>query len=207
MVDIFVVIIKIFNRLTDRTIIANDSYGNKNNTEKTYFILNDVTPPRVQIVFPLGNNLDGDEAVPISLNISDLSGIDTITANITSPNSTNYLISDFSTGLPSDNFETDTEGINWVHKNTTSTGQDCFTDIDGTVPGKMFISVDGGTGPSTAHCAFNSLKRVDGNYDLNLTYNITYFEQDSFFTLRSAPTDSMAGIGIRVYIAILKIAQ
>jgi hypothetical protein len=113
-------------------------------------------------------------------------------------------LTDFSTGLPSDYFNTDTEGINWLHKNTTSAGQTCFTDIDGTAPGKMFFAIDGGTGPSTAHCAYNSLKKTDGNFDLNLTFNITYMEEDSFFTLRSAPTDSMAASGIRVYIAVMK---
>lgn len=186
------------------TFTANDTLGNPNGTEKTHFTLIDNTPPGVTILYPLGENLDENKAVPITVDAYDLSGVDKILANITIPNGTSYLLDGFSTGLQSDDFSTDTEGVNWVHSNITAAGQYCYTDIDGTVPGKMFFAVDGGSGPATAHCAYNSLRRVDGNYDLNLTFNISLIDDDAFFTLRSAPTDSLEAMRIMVHISVIK---
>ncbi|MCK4650065.1 hypothetical protein KAT36_02430 [Candidatus Pacearchaeota archaeon] len=176
--------------------------GNSNSDDIDGNFTIDNSAPSVVVVYPLNHTLNENGDVAISLNVSDVVSIDTIYANVSSPNGTNYTLTDFATGLPNDDFSSDSEGVNWVHKNTSASGQICYTDIDGTVPGKMFFSVDGGTGPTTLQCAYNSLKRVDGDFDLNLTFNITHFEKDSFFTLRSAPTDSLSASGIRVYMVL-----
>ncbi|MFC1728295.1 Ig-like domain-containing protein [Nanoarchaeota archaeon] len=188
------------------TYYGEDITGRINNTETSFFNLIDQTPPIVTIIYPLGDSLDEDGDVAITVDLEDLTSIDTVLANVTLPDQTSTIVSGFSTGLPSDDFETDTEGVNWVHKNITTAGQTCFTDINNVVPGKMFIEVDGASIASGVQCAFNGLKRVDGDFDVNLTFNITYMEDDTFFTLRSAPTDSLSASGIRAYIVIGRVS-
>lgn len=178
--------------------------GIVNVTSEIYHFVVDATAPLVDIIYPLGDVIDEDGDVAITLNISDLSPIDTIIANVTSPNGTSYILTDFSTGLVSDDFSSDTEGINWVHAEIVAGSQTCSADIDETVPGKMFIESDGAGGPTTTQCAFNSLRKVDGNYDLNVTFNLTYMEADTFFTLRSSPTDALQGNGVRVWAFAVK---
>ena len=187
------------------TFIANDTSNNVNNTETTYFTLVDDTPPRVVIIHPLEHIFDENSDLAITVDAIDLTAVDTILANITFPNQTLSInLSGFDYGLPSDDFETDTEGVNWVKKNITSSGQSCIVDINSTVPGKMFISVDGGTGPTTAQCGFNSLKRLDGDFDVNISFNISVFENDTLFSFRSNSRDSFSPAGLRVFTDIEK---
>jgi hypothetical protein len=194
------------------TFIANDSWNNVNDTETTNFTLVDDVPPRVVLIHPWGSSCAGhyhdeDSDVDITVDVTDpLSGVDTILANITFPNQTLSInLSGFHYGLQSDDFETNSTGVNWSHANTTlAVGQSCYTDINETYPGKMFIALDGGVGPQGMDCAYNSIKRTDGNYDLNLSFDVIKMEDDTYFTLRSAPTDSLSASGLRVYISLIK---
>ncbi|MBT4376882.1 hypothetical protein HOD29_05915 [archaeon] len=186
------------------TIIATDSVNNINDSEQTYFNLEDVLGPSVEIIYPLGDNIDEGNIVAITLNMDDLSGVDIITANITFPNNTNYILNDFSNGLQNDDFSSNTEGVNWIRNNITVAGQTCIADINTTFEGKMFVSVDGGVGPTTSQCGFNSLKKIDGDFDVNISFNVTSFGDDTLFSFRSNSLDSFSPAGIRVYTDIEK---
>ncbi|MFC1768800.1 Ig-like domain-containing protein [Nanoarchaeota archaeon] len=194
------------------TIIANDTFGNTNATETTYFNLIDQTPPLVYLLHPWGFSHPGhyhEECVPvdITVDITDLTEVDTFYANVTFPNqSTSVIVTDFGYGLGSDDFETDTEGTNWEHKNVTSDGQTCFTDIDNSTPGKVHIVLDGGTGPSSARCGYNSLKKPNGNFDVNVSFNISTIEDDGLFSFRSNSDETIQPSGLRVFVDVQKIS-
>ena len=181
---------------------AEDSAMNYNATETRNITL-DTTPPGVTIIYPQGETLDEDSAVGIAISIFDLL-LDTILFRITNPVGHVETFTNGTFTLPSDDFETDTEGINWVKKNITAEGQFCFVDIDGTVPGAAWIAVNGNSGPSTAQCGYNSLKYMDGNFDVNISFNVTVFTDDTLFSFRSINQDTFFAQGPRVFVDIAK---
>jgi len=162
-----------------------------------------VTPPEVDIIYPDNHTIATGDDVAITVNVTD-PNLDTILANVTFPNGTSVLLSGFDTSLPSDNFDTDTEGTNWIKGNVTEGTQVCNVDIDSTVANKLYIELNGSGGTETMHCGYNSLKRVDGDFDFNVTFNMTYMEDDTFFTLRTNSLDSFLASGVRAYAVIFK---
>ena len=65
------------------TIIANDSVGNTNNSETTYFFATDIFPPNVQFVSPTPANgsIQGSTIAIINVTASDSIGVDSCTLN------------------------------------------------------------------------------------------------------------------------------
>jgi len=75
------------------TFIANDSFGNVNNTETTYFNNEDNEAPLVNGLIPIENTTyDCGNTIEISANVTDLSQIDTVLANISFPNGSSQLL-------------------------------------------------------------------------------------------------------------------
>ncbi len=180
------------------SVIVND--GSLNTSSDVYFFNVDVSIPSVVLVHPEDNQtFVVNESVAISLNITDVSSIDTIIANVTLENGSVVQVSDFSNGLQSDNFESNSLGTNWVKTNITSGNQNCIVNINETVPGKMFISINGTGGSTSAQCGVNSAKKVDGNFDVNISFNLTSFEDDTLFSFRSNSLDSFLPAGVRVF--------
>ena len=88
------------------TFIANDTSGNINNTETTYLVIinttpptiPDTTPPAVRNITPLaGTNFSLNSIVDITVNITDNTEVDTVFANITNPDLTTIQIPLFDT--------------------------------------------------------------------------------------------------------------
>lgn len=177
----------------------NNTYGAESHNQSCF------TVTVFNIIYPLGHSIDEFTCVPLIIDTDACIPLDEVSANITYPNGSSTMRYNFSKGLDSDNFDTDTEGINWVKNNITEAGQTCFADIDGTASGKVFIEVDGGNGTQTMHCGFNSIKRLNGDFDFNISFDTTaLFETDAFFTLRSNSIDSFYAMGVRVFIVVIK---
>ncbi|MFC1685886.1 hypothetical protein ACFLZZ_02575 [Nanoarchaeota archaeon] len=189
---------------------VNDTAGNFNSTSVTFYV-GDTTPPSVILLHPWGfshpgHYHDDGKEVDITVNVTDFSGVDTILANVTLPDLTSVIVSEFGYGLTSDNFETDTEGTNWVLTNITGTGQTCYADVSNDVPGKMIISLDAGAVQTEAHCGYNSIKRMVGNFDVNVSFNITTLGEDGIFSFRSNSVDNTQFVGLRFFVDVQKIS-
>jgi len=76
------------------TFIANDTSGNVNSTETTFFVGVDTIPPSVFDLVPTaGTNFNVSDVIEIGANVTDIFGVDTVLANVTLPNGTvNQLI-------------------------------------------------------------------------------------------------------------------
>ena len=94
------------------TFSANDTSGNINDTETTFFRITDTTPPKVCNVTPVaGTNFSKDSIVYITANVTDNIKVDKVFANITNPDLTIVLLQLYDT----DN--------NSVYKNTIVANQ------------------------------------------------------------------------------------
>lgn len=182
------------------TFFANDSYGVFNDTETTYFILEDAGNPLVEVIYLL-STFDEYSDVTLTLNITDLSPLDLILANITSPNGTNYLTSDFSDGMHDDNFSL---GDNhWLYEEQyLASNHSCSGDINETYPGKMFISINGTGDSGETYCGYNGKERIDGNFDMNITFNVTHTQDDALFLFRSSNLRNFQPEGSRAYLML-----
>jgi len=167
-------------------------------------VTGDNLPPFVDIICPLGQTFDENYVIPIIVNVTDIDGVDSIIANVTLPNTTVRQLFNLSEELPDDDFENDTENVNWMLRNISGSDDYCYGDINGTVPGKMFIELDAnGTFPDL-HCAFIAKKKIVEDFDVNITFNVTSMDNDTFFTFRSSPTEILYAVGIRVYLSLIQ---
>lgn len=188
--------------LTD--VYATDILGLTNSSVFNLNILHDCK--RIRLVYPQPLTVvDEGDSLPLVLDILKFN-LDTYYGNFTCPNGTvrQLLEENFTNGLTSDNFDTDTEDIKWVHAEDKEVGQVCDTDIDGTVPNKMSFVVDGNGISSTVQCGYNSIPLADGNFDAQLEFNFSLIEQDTYLTFRSAPTDTLSAFGVRAFISVGK---
>ena len=65
------------------TIFSNDTSNNQNNSVKSYFIVEDTTPPQINISIPLtGSSFEVGSKIEIKLNASDLFGVDNVSIQI-----------------------------------------------------------------------------------------------------------------------------
>jgi hypothetical protein len=72
---------------------ANDSLGNVNNSEKTFFVSNDTIAPGVFDLRPsAGSNYEVFDVIEIAANVTDNVGVENVTANITYPNGTSIVL-------------------------------------------------------------------------------------------------------------------
>jgi hypothetical protein len=77
----------------DVRIIANDTNGNINSSETTYFNVYDYSAPSVNIMSPSNNsNFTINSSVNILVNVTDNGAIDSVYALITKPNGTNVSL-------------------------------------------------------------------------------------------------------------------
>ncbi len=181
---------------------ANDTFNNINSTETRQITL-DTAPPRVIIVSPnLSTAVDVNSTVAIILNITSFRPIDTVSANVTHVNGSIIPVTNFGSGLQSDNFTTDTIGINWSFRiDALATGQNCDANIAGS---QLFLTINGtGTAGSTS-CGLSSIRKVGLDYDMNVSFNITEFGNDTFFIFRVNDQPSLLSAGIRVFAFIFE---
>jgi len=155
------------------TWFANDSLGNSN-TSEGYFIVSSI--PSVVIVAPHGEVFGQRDNAPILTNVSDPDGIDTVISQVTLPDGTKVNIT-LGTGQESDNFDTDSMGVNWEGENSTvNLGQTCIADIDTTASGAAHTSISHCGAPYTdTYCSLLSKKAVAGDFDISVSFNATNF--------------------------------
>jgi hypothetical protein len=136
----------------------------------TFFL--DNTPPSVIIISPHGENYTERRPVSLSLNITDDEETFAI-AEVTLPNGSMQNLT-LGKGQQSDDFAVDTSGINWsVEDVSIGPSQTCTADIDSTMPGKAYTSLTGdGTPKTDTLCSFISNKAVDGDFDIQIDFNI-----------------------------------
>jgi len=182
---------------------ANDSFGNVNSTETRVVVL-DNSVPLVEVIYPLGDIVDKDNEVAISLDVTDLS-FDSASVNVTSPNGTSYLVTGFDFGLSSDNFDVNSLGTDWEFRNDSiASGQACSADIDSSVSDKAYMEISGTSSGATTSCGLVGLKRLDGDFDINTSFDITSFGEDTFFILRTRNERDLESSGPRVLAFIFK---
>ncbi|MBU0585950.1 DUF11 domain-containing protein, partial [Candidatus Micrarchaeota archaeon] len=137
----------------------------------TFFINNNA--PTVTIISPLGEEYPFLRPVSISIEAYDSSGINSSIAQITYSNgSTMNLI--LEKGQQSDNFTTDSIGINWSTESVlVGPFQDCIADIDNSIAGKAYTSLTGDGSPeSDTLCSIISDKAIDGDFNITIDFNI-----------------------------------
>lgn len=188
--------------LTLTDVYATDIMNLTNHSSESEAINHDCR--RLRLIYPLaGEVVDENSDMAVTVDVLE-ANLDSIWLNITCFNGSSCVKTNFTKGLTSDNFNTDTEGIKWVKGEDVEIGQSCDVDIDGINPNKMTLSIDTANISSGVQCGYNSIPRVDGNFDAIIDFNMTTFEVDSGLTFRSAPTDSLFAVGIRAYILIIK---
>jgi hypothetical protein len=151
------------------TWLANDTVGNlaaANDSFDVFYF------PSVIIEYPHNETFYRRHAVPISINATDVHGIDAEIAQITFPNSTSLNIT-LGPGLQSDNFDSNTMNAEWQAQEKIGSSQTCVQDIDNSVSGKAFTSISGNGTPRTdTVCDIWSNKKIDGDFDINISFNI-----------------------------------
>jgi len=176
--------------------VANDTSNNINSTEVTIFRGVDVTAPEVTIIHPQNQTFNNNETVAITLNITDASPIDVIKANVTLPNGSIILVTDFGIGLQNDNFDVDTAGTRWRNgSDGLATEQTCLVDIDGSEPGKGHLSIIGTGSSGISRCGLSSLQALVDDYDLNVTVNLTSLGDDARFIMRTDDSSDLQTAG------------
>ncbi|MCK5018672.1 MAG: hypothetical protein KAS32_16545, partial [Candidatus Peribacteraceae bacterium] len=155
----------------------------------------------VDVIYPIGHNISLSNDVVIILNISDVN-IGNISANITRADGAQYLLSEFSTGLANDYFDTNTLGTNWEFRNdTVETGQTCSADIDGNSSNEVYMEIVGNA-VGTTDCGLVGIDRLEGNFDVNVSFNIHSIEDDGYLILRSTNERSLISAGVRAFVFI-----
>jgi hypothetical protein len=163
----------------------------------------DETPPLVDIIYPLGNNIKQNTTVAIALNITDLSDIDLVRANISSPNGTNYIVDDVKINFATDFFDNDTLGTIWEFRNdSVASGHSCSSDINGTLEGKLFLEINGSASSGSTYCGVSSIDHLHGDFDVNISFNATYMEDDTFFVFRVNNKKELFSAGARLFISL-----
>ena len=162
------------------------------------------TRPSVVIISPLGQAFDQDKIVVISVNATAPSGIKNVAAKIDTPNSTSKTIV-LDKGLQSDDFSNSSAmNTTWLKVQDIAGAQVCTADINGTIPGRGFANLSGNGFPNTfSICGVGSRKRIDGNFDINVTWYIEQAKQDAdsgvVLTLSESNTASFAKRQLAVY--------
>jgi hypothetical protein len=128
----------------------------------------------VVILSPLGEDHYQTSQVSLSVNATDQFGIDTAIAQVTYPNGS---LSNFTLyqAQQSDDFSNNTIGTDWFTENISiGPSQTCIANINATYPGKAFTSLSGNGGPMTdTYCSLIAVKPLDGDFDINISFNIT----------------------------------
>lgn len=187
------------------TFYAKDLAENVNESITSYFNIYDNSTPLLEVLHPLGENFTTIDDIALVLNFSDFSSYDKIYSNVTMPNGTILYFNTFHYSLESDNFETNSVGTNWDNvSEDVSMGQTCYMDIDSTYESKMFFSILGEGSTDTTYCGFNSLHKLEGNFDVEIEFNASLLEDDSIFVFRSSNLETFHPEGIRVYLLLTK---
>jgi hypothetical protein len=150
-----------------------DGLDNSYTLAGTFFINNAV--PSVVVIAPLGGDYPDCLPVSISINASDSGGIDTAIATITLPDNTSVNIT-LDGGQTSDNFSVDSMGADWIDEATlVGPSQVCTVDIDTSVPGAAYTSLEGPDGLplTTTLCSAISSQAIDGDFDISIDFSIT----------------------------------
>lgn len=164
---------------------ANDTLDNRATATDTFI---EGTNPRVIIIHPLGDTFDESSQVPITANVTDADGIDTVIAEIRIPNATTTNIT-LGTDLQSDNFDTDTEGTKWNPLDISAPGQTCVADIDGNTTDQMHTAIKGTGTIGFSTCGFTSRRAIDGDFAFNITWTINQNQRGSFMQLLLGETE------------------
>ena len=153
-------------------IYGNDTLGNLNVSETR--TVHYETPPFVVILSPLGESHYQSAQVSLSVNATNLFGIDTSIAQVTYPNGSmaNFTLHP---AQQSDSFGIDDLGTSWFKENLSiGPSQTCIADINATYPGKAFTSISGNGAPETdTTCSLIAARTMDGDFDINVSFNIT----------------------------------
>jgi len=166
------------------TIQTKDNLGNINNTNvsNTGLTLRFNLPPSVTIFSPSGETHDANKEVYISANVSDaIDGIGYSIAQVILPNgSTRNVSMDYSLNQPNDNFNSYV-AENWATESIVGPGQACVADIDSTAAGKAYGHLDSDGSPITdAYCSLISKKVLDGDFDINVSFQILGTANEDF---------------------------
>ncbi|MBU0527001.1 right-handed parallel beta-helix repeat-containing protein, partial [Candidatus Micrarchaeota archaeon] len=168
----------------------------------TFFINNNL--PNVTIISPLGETYPDGRPVSISITAYDSNGINSSIAQITNPNSSMFNLT-LGLGQQSDNFSTDTIGVNWMDEDTlTGPSQICIADIDTSVLGKAYTSLSGDGSPeSDTLCSLISTKAIDGDFNITIDFNIeNSTNQDYALNFQITEIDSSADASRLIFMAL-----
>ncbi|MCX8178702.1 MAG: PQQ-binding-like beta-propeller repeat protein [Candidatus Aenigmarchaeota archaeon] len=158
-----------------------------------YFILN--KPPSVIINSPKNQTYCG-QCAPISINATDINGIDKAIAEITLPNGTiENLNLDYA--ISNDSFD---NGMNWFLEETIDGQQNCTSYFDG----KAFLSIQGnGTLLKDTTCTLISKRGIDSDFDISIDFNVTnYSDIDSAVNFVILPRNSSSESPIYMFISL-----
>ena len=79
-----------------------------------------------------------------------------------------------------------TAGTKWINgSDGLATGQTCLVDINGSEPGKGHLSIRGTGSSGISRCGLSSLQALVGDFDLNVTVNLTGLGDDARFIMRT----------------------
>lgn len=188
------------------TAVAMDYLERVNDSETTYFVLNDVSSPEVILEYPYGNNVYNNDSVEISASVLDSGEIDSIIATVLYPNSSIVNLSNFTQSIQTDNFNIDTMNDVWEFRNdSVSEGQICYSDINNEIEGSLFLSVSGEGVSGSSSCGVSSLDRLDGDYDVYLDFNVISMESDSIFVFRVNSVEELYSAGRRLFISLRQV--
>ena len=166
-------------RINTKDTAGNVNYTNVTNTAST----TSSQPPKVTINYPRGQIINTGSKVFISANVSSSRAINSSVAQITLPNGTisNYTMG-YNLQLPSDNFDTNSLGTNWLFENINlGPSQTCIANINTTVAGKAHLSMKGtGTPLSDTWCSLVSTKIIDGDFDMNVSFTMSAETLDDY---------------------------
>ncbi len=167
------------------TILANDTTGNLNNTERTYFNITDIRAPAVFILSPSnGTNFNQTDKVNVTVNVTDFfnDSIHTVKANVTHPNGS---ITIFQLIEQSANNQLFNNTFNDTTQPGTYTLRIQANDTSGNLNNTeivFFVTLDNRT-PFVRILSPANNTTFNQNNAVNVTVNVTDFFNDSVHTV------------------------
>jgi DNA-directed RNA polymerase specialized sigma24 family protein len=186
------------------TIWINDTYNHINSSSISFFLDNS---PKVIITSPYGQEINTNSQTFISVNVTNMSNtnISSVIAQITYPNTSKVNVTlGYNFQQPSDNFDVNSMGTSWFNESwIEGPNQKCYANINGISSGKAFTSLTGdGTPETDTYCSIISKKIVDGNFDINISWNIdTLTGKDWALNFMLFPTNTSANASRMIYMA------
>jgi surface protein len=190
--------------INNLTIWVNDTSNKVNSSLISFFVEN---RPKVIITSPYGQQINVGSQTFISVNVTNMSNtnISSVIAEITYPNTSkiNLTLSNIIQQL-SDNFTSDSMGTSWFNESwLKGPSQKCYANINGISSGKAFTSLTGDGSPETdTYCSIISKKIVDGDFDINISWNIdASTSEDWALNFMLLPTNTSANASRIIYMA------